>query len=273
MSRKVACACLLFSSLASISSAQYLRASANAFASDVFGNDNQVAETGWSIASEGAALGHSVTARTANTSAHNEFGASFGHLRGRSTLSTVYSSGTVSAHAWGTFSSFDSGVGASFNDKITMDGVGPVTLRVKYSLHSNQTISGAGGFSQSALDVFSYGDMITGQKTAGTTIHTGPGNNVTVRSYDVTGVAGQVFYINADLKVFGSILLSSASPGDGTNVDNDATNTGLITIEQISGSYTSASGHDYAAVPEPASWAALGLGMIAMLRRPARARA
>lgn len=263
---------LAFLCLAHDASAQFLRASASALVADEAGNDFDSEETSWTAANSGDTIAHQVVAQTANTlglpvsEAETRFQAQFGSLKGSVSLATAHSgTGTHSLHGWGTFFPFRNGVGASFNDSILLAGAGEVRLRVTYQLHSILSASTSAGTAEAALDVFAY--PLSGSPIApGPITHTGTGERRTAASFDIVGTAGAQWNIQADLYTFAAI---SATTIGGHSAFADASQTGSITIEAISGSFSSGSGHDYAPVPEPATWAVLGLGALAMRRRKA----
>jgi MYXO-CTERM domain-containing protein len=183
-------------------------------------------------------------------------------LRGKATAQV--SGGTGNASGGGTFASFTNFVGAGFNDRITLAGPGAVTLRVLYSLHSIGSISGEGASTQGGLDVFAFntggGPVLTG----GRVWHLTPGENTTTLGFDITGTAGDQFTLQGELSIFAGVVRTSVGS---SSASLDADHTGLVSIEALSGSFASASGADYAPVPEPGSLLVLGLGALAVRRR------
>lgn len=264
---RVAFLSFAFLAMGSLGSAQYLRVSANAFVSDPAGNSFDSNEQNWVVSGAGTMLTESASALTANTNSTSDFSAKFGQLKGNVAVSTIHSgAGTSQAHAKGTFFPFTDGVGASFNDSFTLVGAGLVAFRVTYTLHSILSELGAGSTAESALDVYAYptsGPILTGSPIW----HTAVGANTTTRSFDGTAPGGSVYGLQADLYAFAALNTST----DGAfSASADASHTASISIEVLSGgSFTTASGHDYAPVPEPASLSVIALGLLALRRRKA----
>ncbi len=246
--------------------AQYLRASAVTTISDSAGGAFQSREQDWIIQGSTENLVRSAYASTIHSMASSSFTAAFGVLKADVDAQTS-NPGTTNHNASGrgTFFPFTNGVGASFNDKLTLLGAGPVRLRVSYNLHSILTESGAGALAESALDTFAYplaGGLV---RTSAIIRHDGPGEFRSAASFLIEGTAGSEWGLQADLYAFASVL--SNTPGF-SRARTDAFHTGLITIEALEGTFTSASGHNYvAAVPEPASFAVLGVGLLAFRRK------
>lgn len=246
--------------------AQFLRASAVTTISDSAGGAFQSREQDWIIQGSTDTLIRSAYASTVHSMASASFAAAFGVLKGDVDAQTS-NPGTTNHNASGrgTFFPFTNGVGASFNDKITLAGAPTVRLRVSYGLHSILEESGTGALAESALDTYAYPIAGGPVRTSAIIRHNGPGEFRSAASFVIEGTAGSEWGLQADLYAFASVL--SNTPGF-SSANADASHTGLITIEALEGTFSSASGHNYvAAVPEPASFAVLGVGLLAFRKR------
>lgn len=166
--------------------------------------------------------------------------------------------------------------GATFLDTITLSGapVGtlvPITITLLLEGTSNfsgfNTASGSGSFTNyGELTVTSTADGQSAQVT-----HDGiaiPNQNVSkTASFTTVATVGTPFQIGGTLYLSTFARRSAVDNGTAFS-DFNAENTGLISINAPSGiSFTSESGYSYAPVPEPASIAAIGLGVAGLLRR------
>lgn len=250
--------------LASNGYAQYLRAGAHAHISSLSGNASQTRETPWAIATAGSWASRTAAVSNVAGSASSTFESTFGHLRGSTSahLSTV---GSAFASATGTFGDFTNFVGASSYDTITLAGPGEVRLRLTYHLHTiNQDPNDSTVVdTKFKIDTFS---TALGNRNMPAFSHVGAGNLTSTNWFEIVGVAGQKFDLLLALSSFSAVDLGSGVAGTHT-ASSDFMSTAMLSIEPISGSFTSASGAGYAPVPEPASLAALSIGALALIRR------
>lgn len=248
--------------LATASQAQFLRAGGSTLVVSPLGNDSDTAELGWSLRPDGVVVSRTTSSAVGGAQASMSFAAGFGLLR--SALSAeVVGVGPMRAQAAGTFASFNNFVGAAFFDRITLDGAGPVSLRIGTSLHSvlGAPDSETHAEVQLKVDAFSVGVTPLWRVDQSPIVHEGAGERRTASSFIVNGTAGQSF----DLLVELSSLVSASTPAGQLGVRRafaDASHTGLVTITALSGSFASASGATYVApVPEPATYISMAVGL------------
>ena len=258
--------------LATASQAQYLRAGGSTFASSLGSSDGDIKDPGWISASSATVITQETSSSIEGAYAHMQFAAGFGVLRS-SLNAGVTRNGEVHASASGIFGpSPDYMVGASFYDTITLGGLAgtPVSLRVDTSLHSVLSVPTHGYATvQLEVDAFSVDSVPSGRISPGPIVHEGAGERTSTGSFTIHGLAGQSFDLSVELSSFVSVFTPLGESGIRLTTA-DASHTGQLTITALSGSFTSASGATYAsAVPEPASYLslALGLAMLAMRTR------
>lgn len=250
--------------LVTVSPAQFLRSGAKAQIVNGLGNQYERRESSWVSATAGDVVSRVASVENPAGKATSGFHSSFGVLKGKA-FASVNALGPASSQSSGSYESFNNFVGAALYDTITLVGAGLMELRLNYALHANNVDPGAETdvFAGLKLDVY---NTASGSLRPGAIIIDGPGNRTVTRTLSVFANAGTTITVSLELAAFASVLLSSGVPGTLT-ASTDAMNTGSLTIEAVSGSFTSASGASYAPVPEPASLAALSLGALALCRR------
>ena len=257
---------VLILGLASLSSAQFLRAGSFAQVVSAAGNPSQTNEQGWVASSAPAILSRSASAVAGGGSAQTTFISEFGRLRG-STYAETSGLGPLTSSSTGTFADFNNFVGAAFFDSITLTGVGEVTININFSFHSVNVDPNENTLAESEFKFDTFSSIEANTHNVAKISHSGAGNRTNSGSVTITGPSGHKF----DLLVALSGFSASRLPADVTNsysASSDATNTALVTIQPVNGSFTSASGASYAEpVPEPATIAVLGMGMLALKRR------
>jgi hypothetical protein len=164
-------------------------------------------------------------------------------------------------------------VGAAFYDTITLGGPAgtPVSLRVDTSLHSILTVPTHGYATvQLQVDAFSVDSVPSGRISRTPIVHEGDGERTSTGTFTIYGLAGQSFDLSVELSSFVSVFTPVGESGI-RRTSADASHTGQLTITALSGSFTSASGATYvSAVPEPASYVSLTLGLAMLALRTRR---
>jgi hypothetical protein len=258
----------LILAIAGITNGQFLRAGARAQVVSIDGNDSITSESAWAMHGFGTVVSETATASAGANLADTFFSAEFGRLRGK-TYARSSGTGGATVGSFGTFSSINNFVGAGFFDTLTLTGEVPVSLRINYSFHSINTLSAMNADATTVFKLDTFSTSLGNQNIPAIT-HNGAGERTDSGSFIINGVAGNTFDLLAEMSSFSSSFLASSQTGTFTAV-SDELNTGLITIDVISGSFSSASGSTYSApVPEPASLAVLGLGGLLLSRRRGR---
>lgn len=254
---------LVLLGLSSVSSAQALRAGARAQVISVWGTPSQTSETDWTVAT---VLTRSAEAHAGGGHATSTFTSAFGVLKGR-TYAETSGTGPITSTASGTFADFNNFVGAAFFDRITL--VGASSIRINYSFHTFNEDPNANTLAETEFKFDTFSSIPTNTFNVAKFVHSGAGNHTNSGSVVINGPGGHTFDLLVAMSSFSNSRLADGVT-DSYFARSDATNTAMVTIEPLSGSFTSASGSTYAApVPEPASLAtiALGLGALAGRRR------
>ncbi len=179
--------------------------------------------------------------------------ADYGYLHGYSTA--VNTGGTYYSYAQGY---------ARFVDMITITGgVGTGTFSTDYTVDGTHLATGV---------AYSIAQLYTSNMPAGVPGTIPAGTHTYAGSVNTTFTYGVPFEVKAEL--YSQVLFLNGGIGSGTT---DFMNTATLSATHIydAGGHalngmtiTAASGHVYpAAVPEPATMAALGLGLVAVIRR------
>jgi hypothetical protein len=235
-------ALVLFGAATSSQGQSSLRAGASAQVVSPSGNDFDTAEQDWITAPDGTVLTRSASAQAGANSSSATFISEFGRLRGK-TSAVVNGTGSLSASSDGPFESINNFVGAGFFDTITLSGPGPVSLRISYSFHSVNVDPNTYTLAQSTFKLDTFSSTL-GNRNEPTIVHSGAGERMNTQSFVINGVAGDRFELLAEMSGFSSVNLLDGVAGE-FMASSDATNTAYVTIEPVSGSFTSLSGATY----------------------------
>ncbi len=239
---------------------QYLRAGGNALVLTLAGNASDLKEQDWLSSPMGPVV-RETSVQVGGTRASMSFTADFGVLRG-DLKATVLGTGPLWAQAGGTFESYTKFIGASFSDRITLVGAGPVSVVVSASLHSVIGDPNDDTTSEVKLKIDALRNGMTRMEFAPLT-HNVTGDTTTTLTFTVNGTGGDYFNLSADLSGLVTARMPEGVTGEYVAFA-DASHTGMVTIAAQTGSFTSASGALYAApIPEPGSWTLMMLGLFA----------
>lgn len=158
---------------------------------------------------------------------------------------------------------------AGFSDTLQFGGVLQAGYRARYIFHVDGTNSGLGGLADMGVSI--AGNATEAFFAAGN----GSFNEIwATQSYEVNGITPQTI----DVQFSSQVVFDTEFIADGANVagtSNFGSTLSLTRIEMVDANnqlvsgwtVTSASGTNYNAVPEPATIAVFGLGLLAIRRR------